>query len=329
MRKRHVTTIIAIAISLTLLTSCLSLVPENGSTASVKEITELSEILAGNPDLLSEVSGNKSLTEPVDGSSTENVVVEDTEVSADESIQNTTVYEDTTSSVANSEPSALSSPSEEKIIVDTSSSDTVVITGTSILENNTNTGFTSAPDSWMPAQDMSDNAQKIDPAVFVSAEELPLEVAGKDISNTSTVTPEKMNIIWEDEVYTPDVVVSSGPADISNERDILKEYEQFVADLGDDYTVAKSDDITLEELLAVSEQNSSDGKNTENNLYEDENSDNTWTEVPSESSESSESTTETEGKKAGITGFFKGIWSDIKTLAVNLGSTVKGWFVKK
>lgn len=339
MRKRHTISICLIiftfAISLTFLTSCLSLVPENGSkTTSVKEITELSDILSASPELVYE---DKSLSELAEEFNTESAVTDNVENTSESIDDSTSVYNESPNNT-DSANSTLLLPSEENSSVNadffnsSNSSDSsnysepVIITGTSILENNDNNDFTSASDSWMSASDMSNQYQKIDPAIFVSAEDLPLEVAGKDITNTSTVTPDNLNIIWEDEVYTPDVVVSSAPADISNERDILKEYEQFVADLGDDYTVAKSDDISLEELLAVSEKNSSDGQKTENNLYDEKENDSTWEEVPTETAESN---TKTEGEKAGIGAFFKGVWNDIKALAVNLGSTVKGWFVKK
>lgn len=340
MKKHIITAISVLLIASIFMTSCLSM--NNGSTLTESDIEKLAATIteSSNAETSAEL---KALLESqgieTDGEITTeslNIVNEDgtaigTGTSTEESSD--VFVEENLDDIAsedeiyiNGEPiNSLVAESEEETVEDVTF-EPIVIEGTSVLDNG---NFTAGDSSWMSGQEMTGDLK---PATFVSAEELPLETAGRDLSSISTVTAEEPKIIWDDEVvdtYTPTVTATSDPVDIYKERDILKEYEQFIADLGDDYTVAKSDDITLDDLLNETETTvtvTEESIEPKDELYAETESDETWTTVPEETKTVE---TEEEEKTNSFVEFFKGLWNDIKTLFVNLWTKLKGTFTKK
>lgn len=194
--------------------------------------------------------------------------------------------------------------------------DTPVIEGVSIFTD----GIVTAENNWMPAQEVT---SEITPMEFVFAEELPLEIEGRRIETASTITTEEPKIIWEDEIYEPAVTtITSSPVNTSTELDILAEYEKFLADLGDDYTVAASEDIEdvdLETLLNMQTEEPAVEKTPE--VTEEEHEEH-WEKIHAETPEESK-------EKSAVAKFFSDLWADIKSLFVNLWNTIKSWFSKK
>ena len=125
------------------------------------------------------------------------------------------------------------------------------------------------------------------------------------------VSEEELQIRWEDEVYTPSATtISSGPVYTDNARDILDEYNQFLAELGDDYKEAESvDNEEFEPIEPIEE--------TEENIE--------WEEVPIE--ESKEETTEVK-EESKIKTFFINLWSDFTSMTISAAGKIKAFFVR-
>ena len=128
------------------------------------------------------------------------------------------------------------------------------------------------------------------------------------------VSEEEPQIRWEDEVYTPNTssttTISSGPVYTDNTRDILDEYNQFLAELGDDYKEAESvDNEEFEPIEPV----------------EDTEEDIEWEEVPVE--ESKEEATEVK-EESKIKTFFVNLWSDFTSMIKGAVGKIKAFFVR-
>ena len=128
------------------------------------------------------------------------------------------------------------------------------------------------------------------------------------------VSEEEPQIRWEDEVYTPNTssttTISSGPVYTDNTRDILDEYNQFLAELGDDYKEAESvDNEEFEPIEPV----------------EDTEEDIEWKEVPVE--ESKEEATEVK-EESKIKTFFVNLWSDFTSMIKGAVGKIKAFFVR-
>ena len=125
---------------------------------------------------------------------------------------------------------------------------------------------------------------------------------------------EEPQIRWEDEVYTPNTssttTISSGPVYTDNTRDILDEYNQFLAELGDDYKEAESvDNEEFEPIEPV----------------EDTEEDIEWEEVPVEESKEEPGEVKEESK---IKTFFVNLWSDFTSMIKGAVGKIKAFFVR-
>lgn len=298
-----------------LLASCMTIEPivsSDGTSTEIERTITIKDLSSQSAEpseemkaLLDEVSIEESSSQT---STPTEIILEDedsTEITfVDETIDDTKKEETIT---------VISSP-ESDFIEDDIVFDTPVIEGVSIFAD----GIVTTEDKWMPAEEITFD---ITPMEFVSAEELPLEIEGRKIETANTITTEEPKIIWEDEVYEPAVTtITSNPVDTNKELDILAEYEKFLADLGDDYTVASSEDIEdvdLETLLNM--QSEVPSVETAESVEEEEVEQ--WetihAETPAENKE-----------KSAIAKFFSDLWADIKSLFVNLWNTIKGWFRK-
>lgn len=306
-----------------LLTSCMTIetVPssEKGSSGTNRELTleELTEETETSEELqklldetevaetveTEEKSLSEDVTEPVEEPEESEIVFEE------EVIEENTPLETVETVIDDSE--TIEEIPEEVTF------ETPVFEGTSIL-----TGSTVTPGStWQAA---SESASDITPMAFVSAEELPLEIEGRSFESTNTVAVEEPKITWDEDVtFEPAVAVVSNPVETQKELDILAEYDKFLSELGDDYTLAASEDIEETDLntllnLPTEEppvEEAVETAETAENTDEEENA--AWEKVPEE------------GKTSGIGKFFSDLWKDIKSLFSNLWTTIKGWFSKK
>lgn len=166
---------------------------------------------------------------------------------------------------------------------------------------------------------VSFEAEPVSEPLNVSEETLrvdPTEASQEEDESLDVDVSEEPRIRWEDEVYTPSSSsISSGPVSIDNTRDILDEYNQFLAELGDDYKEAES--VDNEDIEPVEEK------------VEDEEE---WEEVAvadTESVEKEEESSKDDKAPSKVLSFFSNLWSDFKELVKGVFGKIKAIFSKK
>ena len=154
----------------------------------------------------------------------------------------------------------------------------------------------------------NDNATNLDVEPVDDTYNVSEETLRADVS-------EEPQIRWEDEVYTPNTssttTISSGPVYTDNTRDILDEYNQFLAELGDDYKEAES--VDNEEFKPIEPVE-------EKELEEVE-----WEDVPVEESKEEPGEVKEESK---IKTFFVNLWSDFTSMIKGAVGKIKAFFVR-
>lgn len=298
-----------------LLASCMTIEPivsSDGTSTEIERSITIEDLSSQSTEPSEEM---KALLDEVSIEESSSQTTTSTEIILkDEFSPEITFVDETIDDTKKEETITVVSSPEADFIEDDIVFDTPVIEGVSIFAD----GIVTTEDKWMPAEEITFD---ITPMEFVSADELPLEIEGRRIETANTITTEDPKIIWEDEVYEPAVTtITSNPVDTNKELDILAEYEKFLADLGDDYTVASSEDIEdvdLETLLNMQ----SEVPSVETVESVDEEQVEQWETIHAETPAENK-------KKTDIAKFFSDLWTDVKSLFVNLWNTIKGWFRK-
>lgn len=320
--------------------SCLSIDPSSLRDIEAKDITleELVEMFESEEALESEeVEIEEVSLEELETMLTDETTGETEEASSEEPMEEKALGFDNAE-----EPSATAATSAEETY------EKVEAEGVSIMTD----GVMMPIDDWLAAQEITEESASLKAMDFVEAASLPIEATGNIIEPPSEITADTPAVIEEKpKTYMPAVaLVSTTVEDTEAETDILAEYEKFLAELGDDYTEAEGDEISLaelEELFAVAEtpitsDTSSESESEEFSeiTAEAEEPENDIEKAVSEIPEAVEGVVEDISDEGSTEeeilldvpepaeeneNFFARLWNTIKDFFVNLWSSIKEW----